>query len=76
MTRYYFNVCDDEGTVADFEGTECRNLLAVKLEAEASARELLVHDIRAIRHLNNRRVEVVDERGQVVATVRLKDLIH
>ena len=49
MPKFYFNIRDDDGMIPDLEGMECRNLLAVKREAEASARELLIQDVRANR---------------------------
>jgi hypothetical protein len=76
MPRFYFDILDDEGTIPDYEGNECPNLGAARQEAEASARDLLTDDIRAHREVDNRRVEVSDACGRVVATFSLKDLLH
>ena len=76
MPWFYFNIRDDDGLIPDLEGMDCRNLLAAKREAEASARELLVHDVRAHRKLDHRRIEVCDEAGTIVAAFKLRDLLN
>ena len=76
MPRFFFNICDDDGSVPDTEGMDCPDIAAAKKEAEESARDLLVHDIRSHQEIDHRRVEVRDEQGKLIATVRLRDLVN
>jgi len=76
MHRYYFNITDDYGSLADNEGTQLTDAIAAQREAEIIARELLVNNIRSAEPIDDRRVEVRDEGGTVITSVYLRDLVH
>ncbi|HVW73840.1 MAG TPA: hypothetical protein VHC39_09395 [Rhizomicrobium sp.] len=76
MPRYFFHIVDDETRSLDEEGLEFPDLMAATKEAEASAHELMVQDLKAGRELDDRRIEITDAAGTVVGVCRLRDLAN
>lgn len=76
MKRYFFHICDDKGSISDGEGMDFLDDEAARREGEASARELLVDNIRSRQAVDDRRIEVMSEGGEVIATYRLRDLLN
>jgi hypothetical protein len=66
MSRYYFHIRDGRHFVPDEEGIECRNLLAVEVEAQASARDM-VH--QALPRRVPAIIEIEDDEGNAVVSV-------
>jgi len=70
MRRYFFHLRDGDTLVQDEEGQEFSDLEAVRLEATASAREILSEAARTgtagSLHLQ---IEVADEAGRTILTV-------
>jgi hypothetical protein len=74
MPRYFFNVYDDAVTLDD-EGSELPTADAARDHAIKAARELACHEVLS-GHLGlTHRIEVADQYGGEVATVRFKDVI-
>ena len=74
MARFFFHLYDD--TVAlDEEGSECPDLAAAHAKAVRSAREMACQEVLE-GHLNlTHRIDVADENGAVLATVRFQDIV-
>jgi hypothetical protein len=76
MPRYFFHIVDDQGRCPDEEGSELPNLGAAKKECEASARQLLIEDIKTYQEVDNRCIEVANSYGDVLEVCRLRDLVN
>jgi hypothetical protein len=63
MSLYYFHIRDGRHLVPDEEGLECRNILAAKIEAQASARDLREAALHSFMPVVPATVEVEDEDG-------------
>ncbi|WP_430252295.1 DUF6894 family protein [Neorhizobium sp. DAR64860/K0K1] len=68
MARFFFNLVGSE-TVYDSEGTELSSLEAARCEAIEDARAIMSDAIRAGFDVSERRVEICDESGDVVAVM-------
>jgi len=75
MARYYFHVRDQHGVIRDEEGTELAGLEDAIAEAQASARDFLVQDIKEGRKSEDRVIEIADDLGKVLARVPLGDVM-
>lgn len=76
MSRYFFHIVDDETRLLDEEGLEFPDLITATKEAEASAHELMLQDLKSGRELDNRRIEITDATGAIVGVCRLRDLAN
>ena len=76
MPRFYLHIRDGDRFLEDPDGSELPDLDAARAEAMASARELLADKIKAGEVVNGQRFEIVDEAGEVRATVPVKDAIR
>ena len=75
MPRFFFHVYDDL-VATDEEGLELPGLKEALIKAERGARELAADEVmRGTLHLDHR-IEVADESGSVVATVKFQDLVR
>ena len=75
MPRFYFHVIDDL-VALDEEGVELPNLQAVESQAVLGAQELIAEEVRVRGRVPlHHRIEVTDERGEVVMTVPFKDVV-
>jgi hypothetical protein len=75
MPRFFFHVHDDRITL-DEEGAELPTAEAAREHAIRAARELACHEVLE-GHLGlAHRIEVADQYGGEVATVRFKDVIE
>src|ERR1700749_2823496 len=70
--RYHFNIRDDKGLIRDEEGDELATLEAARDEARASARDMMMDDLRCGRAVPERRIEIADDRGTVLDSIGLK----
>ena len=74
MPRYYFHLFNSE-TVCDSEGEEIADVAAALASAEIMARGMAAQSVRDEGPLTlHHRIEVADESGQTVGTVRFGDL--
>ena len=76
MPRYFFHIVDDQGRCSDEEGSELPDLDAAKKECEASARQILIEDIKTYQQVDSRRIEVANSSGEVLEVCHLKDLVN
>ncbi len=77
MSRYYFHIRDGRHLVPDEEGMECRNMLAVDREAQASARDMANAALRISRVRKFQRyIEIEDDEGNVMGSVGSKFSIN
>ena len=75
MQRYFFHLYDDM-TVLDEEGAELPSVQAARERAFADARQMACAEVLE-GHLNLRhRIDVVDERGEVLFTVQFRDTVE
>ncbi|WP_342250144.1 DUF6894 family protein [Sphingomonas sp. OTU376] len=75
MARYFFHLFNDVDTI-DEDGTDCLNDTAAIARARAEAVAMAAASITAHRHLVlSHSVQVLDEAGRNVATVRFGDVV-
>lgn len=75
MARFFFHVLDDMD-VPDEEGTELRDIADARALATRSARVLMCETLKDKGRIHLRhRIDVEDERGAVVASVRFRDAV-
>jgi hypothetical protein len=75
VPRFFFNIHDGDQTFCDPEGTELADLDAARHEALMDARWMLAEGLRTGRVVLARHFEITDEAGQVLATVRFRDVM-
>ena len=74
MPLYYLNICDADEVIKDLEGYHLAGLDAALKEAEEGAREIAANAIRSGRTVSKMSIDVVDEQGVKLASVRLQDI--
>ncbi|MBA2771457.1 MAG: hypothetical protein M3428_00600 [Pseudomonadota bacterium] len=75
MPRFFFHIYDD-GIARDADGRDFPDAEAAKREAIKGARELMCEQVREGRLALNHRVEIEDDTGNRVATLRFGDLVQ
>ena len=76
MARFYFHLHDDVD-VPDNEGRELPDLEAARECATREARNCLAETIKEKgRLVLHRHIDIVDERGEVLETVRFGDTVQ
>ena len=73
--RYHFNIRDADGLIADEEGSEFNDLDAARVEARASACDMVIDHLRAGELRRNQRIEITDDSGMVLDSVRISIVI-
>ena len=76
MTHYFFHICSRTEHIKDLEGGDFDTLHAALTEARLAAREMLAEDVRKGQIDETRLFEIVDERGQLVASMPFSDAIN
>ncbi|KAA0970374.1 hypothetical protein FPY71_07590 [Aureimonas fodinaquatilis] len=77
MPKYHLNICCGDNVIVDLEGSELENLEKAQSEAVADARDMMSRAILDGRDLSsNHWIEIMDEHGQLVATVHFADTIE
>ena len=74
MPRFFFNVYDDV-IATDEEGLELPNLAAARLQAVKGARDLIVSQVKHGYMVLSHWIDVADDQGKVVLTVRFADAV-
>jgi hypothetical protein len=74
--RYHFHIRDDAGLIRDEEGGEFPDLARARIEACASARDLVADDLRCGRSAPARRIEIADEGGTVLECVGIAVVVN
>jgi hypothetical protein len=75
MPRYFFDIVDDAGVTRDPEGSDLSSPAAAMDEARAAARDMLADSLRAGKEIDGRRFDITNESGQIVGTLRFRDLL-
>lgn len=73
MPRYYFHIRDHDRLIPDEEGLDLPDDGEAKLEAEASAGDLIRDALLSGEDVHHQTLEIVNAKGRVIATVALSD---
>lgn len=73
--RYYLDVYHDESVVRDPEGREFETMEEARLEALASAREMMAASLVAGQFMFDRSIRVRNEQGDNVSVLRFEDAL-
>jgi hypothetical protein len=73
LSIFYLHIRDGELLLADVEGQEFPDVEAAHAEAVRSAREMLAEKIKLGEIVDGQKIEIVDEAGDVVGVVALKE---
>ncbi len=76
MARYYFHIHDSHGLVPDDEGRELPDLETVRGQALKGARSIISDDVMQGYVDMQRRIEVMDEAGEPVLTIRFDEAVE
>lgn len=76
MARYHLHIHCDDRVAEDEDGIEFPNLEAAKAEALKGARSILADDLMRGRVDLRGRIDVADDTGSVVETVRFEDAVE
>lgn len=74
MPRYFFHLHNDV-EVEDEDGVDLPDLEAVRAEALKAARDLMAEDVKRGKLTLSHRIEIRDQAGEPVLTVRYADAI-
>jgi hypothetical protein len=75
VPRYHFNVRQGSNVIRDIAGEELPDLKTAQFEARISARELLLESILAEEEIDGRLIEIADDTGKVIETVKVRDMM-
>lgn len=74
MPRYFFNILHtDNDLVPDDEGGDFEDYQAAKHEAVESLRDLAAEAIKGGRKAHDLAIEIMDERGKVLGTIKARE---
>ncbi len=76
MPRYFLHIRDRDGFTEDAEGAEFEELAQAVAAAIVGARDILAEQIEEGRPLDGDRIEICDEGGALVETVRFADIVE
>jgi hypothetical protein len=76
VPKFYFNVIAQSDIIADLEGSDLATLDAAKLEAVSDARALMSEAVLRGRDISDWRIEISDDDGAVLASLRFSDTIR
>lgn len=76
MARYFLNIRDGDEYVEDAVGAEYPDLTAALAAAVEGARDILAEMVKFGEELNGQQVEICDEAGKIVGTVRFRDTFN
>ncbi|SDC97475.1 DUF6894 family protein [Belnapia rosea] len=76
MPRFFLHVRTDEDLISDPEGSELPDLISAQNEALVGLRQLVADSIRGSRIPVVQQIEIADEVGQILATVRFQDALQ
>lgn len=73
--RYYFNIRDAKGVISDDEGSELSGITAALQEADASARDFAIDDLRGGTRVKDRSIEITDADGTLLECVAVRRIV-
>jgi hypothetical protein len=74
--KFFFNLHSEDAVDIDGDGVELPSLQAAKEEACHSAREMIAELVLENKPIDGMTFEIIDERGEVRAVIRFRDLIR
>jgi len=74
MPKFYLNLRNGDETIEDPDGCDSADLQGAIAEARAGARDILASMLRRGEALDGQSIEITDESGALLATVRFKDV--
>lgn len=74
--RYFFHIRDGVGLIRDEEGMELPDIAAAHREALASARDVMLEDVKAAMSPVARWVEITDAQDRVLASIAVREIGH
>lgn len=74
MPIFHFNARDGGDLFTDQDGSDLPDLESARAEADAAACQAVAERIRAGKPAGRWAFEITDETGQVLATVRFRDV--
>ena len=74
--RYHFHICDRDGVIHDEEGSELPSLEAAQDEARASARDLVIEDLKCGMSVLERMIEIATPDGKVIHRLPVLDVVR
>jgi hypothetical protein len=69
---FFFHVRNGAGLVRDMEGTELPDMEAARHEAQASARDFAIDDLRSGMPIAGRNIEIADDEGHILDTMPMR----
>jgi len=75
MPRFFFNLRDDI-SVEDGEGKVLPDAVSARAEAVRHARDIMSEDIKDGRLMLKDSIDIVDEQGRPVTTLRFREAIE
>jgi hypothetical protein len=76
MPRYFFHIRSSDGIIQDPDGTELPDIVAARMEAELSARDLLADLLRQGIRLDGQMFEISDSDGKVLETLPFRKVLR
>jgi hypothetical protein len=76
MPRYYLHIRDGDRLVEDPDGSDLPDLDAARAEALESARNILAAKVKAGELIDDKRFEITDAVGTVLAVIPLKIVLR
>lgn len=76
MPVFYLDIRDGERLLEDSEGFDLPDFNAARAEAMDGVRQILAEIAKVGEVLDGQRFEIVDENGELLAVVPLKDVLR
>lgn len=74
--RYHFHIRDADGLIRDEEGSELPDMVAARCEARASARDLVIEDLKCGMRVQDRSIEITDPEGAMLESIAVSQIVH
>ena len=75
MPRYFFDISTPSTFLRDDVGVEFETFNEVKVEAIKGARGIMAEDLQAGRPVDHQQFEIRDDVGELVLTLRFRDVL-
>jgi hypothetical protein len=73
--RFYFHIRDPDGLIVDEEGSDLPSLEAAQEEARASARDLVIEDLKRGVAVQGRQIEIIGPEGTVIQRLPVLEVV-
>lgn len=75
MPRYYFHIREGSVLIPDDEGLNLTDAESAMREARESARDFVVDALMMRRAVGDQKIEVADNLGHVIGTLKIADVL-